>query len=198
MAHAQLAPADLSARQRTGRRALALIALIALAPIVASYIAYYGPRPAARTNYGELVDPPGAPQISGTAFDGTAFALSQLRGKWVLLSVDAGCDARCARKLYATRQSRLMQGRERDRVVRLWLVSRDADVSSAALADQPGLVAVRADESAIRALEASGVPRDGVAIVDPLGNLILRYPPDTDIKRLARDLSHLLAASSIG
>ena len=35
-------------------------------------------------------------------------------------------------------------------------------------------------------------------LVDPLGNLILRYPADPDIKRMANDLDRLLRASRIG
>jgi len=34
--------------------------------------------------------------------------------------------------------------------------------------------------------------------VDPLGNLVLRYPDDPDIKKMAGDLTRLLKASRIG
>jgi hypothetical protein len=35
-------------------------------------------------------------------------------------------------------------------------------------------------------------------LVDPRGNLVLSWPADPDIKRMAADLARLLRASSIG
>jgi len=37
-----------------------------------------------------------------------------------------------------------------------------------------------------------------IYLVDPLGNLVLQYPQEPDIKGLAKDLKRLLSASSIG
>jgi hypothetical protein len=37
-----------------------------------------------------------------------------------------------------------------------------------------------------------------ILLVDPLGNLVLRYGADPDIKGLAKDLTRLLKASRIG
>jgi len=52
-------------RGRKARRTLGLLALVCAAPVVASYIAYYWLHPTARTNYGELLEPAPAPEISG-------------------------------------------------------------------------------------------------------------------------------------
>jgi hypothetical protein len=35
-------------------------------------------------------------------------------------------------------------------------------------------------------------------LVDPLGNLVLRYPEDPDVKGMAKDIGRLLKASRIG
>ena len=105
-----------------GRRTLLLIVAIGLAPIVASYAAYYWLTPSKRLNYGELLETAPAPVVAGTGADGKAFSLTDLRGKWVLLIASrGGCADDCARTLYATRQARTIQGREQDRVVRLLL-----------------------------------------------------------------------------
>jgi len=43
----------------------------------------------------------------------------------------------------------------------------------------------------------TGPPRN-IYLIDPLGNIVLRYPADPDIKRMAKDLERLLRASRIG
>ena len=190
---------DASARRRA-RRTLVLLALVCLAPVVASYVAYYWLRPAAQVNYGELLGARPAPEITGVDGAGAPLGLTTLRGSWVLLSADAaGCDARCERKLYATRQARTMQGAERERVVRVWLRPVNAQPPSAELlAQHPGIIVIRGDARQWDALPGPGGAPANIYLVDPLGNLVLRYPADPDIRRLAKDLERLLRASRIG
>jgi hypothetical protein len=178
------------------RRTLLLIAAIGIAPIVASYITYYFWPRQARVNYGELLLTRPAPPIEGVRTDGRPFRLEDLRGRWVLLmSSQARCDAICERVLYATRQARTIQGADQDRVVRVWLVTGEGDAPPALLAQHPGLEAVRIAEAAQAYLSAS----DGrIYLIDPLGNWVLAWPADPDIKALAKDLGRVLRASQIG
>jgi len=175
------------------RRTLILLALVTAAPVVASYTAYYlWPRDR-HVNYGELLPTAPAPALHGTR-DGKPFALSDLRGKWVLvMAADAACDASCAQALYATRQARTIQGREMERVVRVWLVPAGAP-SGTVMAEHPDLAVVTA------AAGLAGFPagRERIYLLDPLGNQVLAYPRDPDIKAMARDLTRLLRASRIG
>jgi cytochrome oxidase Cu insertion factor (SCO1/SenC/PrrC family) len=194
-----LAVAD-AERRRKARRTLTLLALVCAAPIIASYVAYYWLHPTARTNYGELLEPAPAPEIVGQRLDGTPFRLSDLRGRWVLLAADAAlCEARCERKLYATRQARTIQGREQDRVVRAWLRPAGAPSPSAELtAQHPGMIIVRGDSRQWDALPGPEGATGSIYLLDPLGNLVLRYPAEPDIGKLAKDLERLLRASRIG
>ena len=187
-------------RRHRARRTLALLVLVCAAPVVASYVAYYWLHPTARINYGVLLQPGPAPEITGQRPDGTPFRLSELRGRWVLLSADAArCDAHCERKLYATRQAVAIQGRERDRVVRLWLLSADAPPPPAEItAQHPGIIVVRGDSRQWDALPGPDGATGGLYLLDPLGNLVLRYPAEPDIRGLAKDLERLLRASRIG
>jgi len=182
-----------------GRRTLLLIVAIGLAPIVASYAAYYWFTPSARVNYGELLETMPAPVIVGTNSDGKAFALTDLRGKWLLLiATRRGCSDDCARALYATRQARTIQGREQDRVVRLLLQPLAASTPPQELAAaDPGLVVVSIDPHALEQLPL-GDSAAGILLLDPRGNLVLRYGADPDIRRLANDLQRVLKASQIG
>ena len=179
-----------------GRRTLLLLAFVAIAPVVASYTAYYLLPREKRTNYGELLPTVPAPDLAGVGADGQPFALSQLRGKWVLVvSAPGKCDAQCAQSLYATRQARTIQGREMERVQRLLLVT-DADVPDPALLSQhPDLAVARVPRSALGSLPA-GVER--IYVIDPLGNFVLAFPADPDIKGTAKDVERLLKASRIG
>jgi hypothetical protein len=183
-----------------GRRTLVLLALVCAAPVVASYVAYYGFRPTGRVNYGELLDARPAPEIAGTLPDGGKFRLSDYRGRWLLLAADAGpCEDACQRKLYATRQARTIQGREQERVVRIWLEAADAPMPAPeVLARHPGLVVARIQPSEWSRLQGdTGGPHD-IYLLDPLGNVVLRFPVNPDIKRMAKDLERLLRASQIG
>jgi cytochrome oxidase Cu insertion factor (SCO1/SenC/PrrC family) len=83
-------------RQRSGRvRMLSLLALCA-APVIASYLAYYVLRPQGQTNYGDLIQPQRVMPAKTllTTLKDKPVALEQLRGNWLLVSVDfTGCDS---------------------------------------------------------------------------------------------------------
>ena len=179
-----------------GWRTLLLIAAITVAPIVASYVAYYVFPRDKRVNYGTLLPTVPAPAIRGTRDDGSPFHLGDLHGRWVLLVSGRGeCDSACERKLYVIRQARTMQGKDQDRIVRVWIVVGDAAPAATLLAKHPGLVVVRAAETA-PAMPPGGA--DMLYLIDPLGNLVLSFPADPDIKGIATDLTRLLKASRIG
>lgn len=182
------------------RATLWLILAVTAAPVAASYLAYYFWAPRHTVNYGELIEPRPLPDPAVRLADGTPFRLSQLKGKWVLVAIGAArCDADCEKKLVYLRQLRLTQGKDMERVERAWLVS-DADVPRGdAVAGFPGTWVVRAAGSGlIEAFPAPRTPADHIYVIDPLGNLMMRFPPDPDSRRLIKDLSRLLKASRVG
>jgi hypothetical protein len=184
-----------AAKSGGGHRIVFLIAALSLAPIVAAFVVYYffPQQPAA--NYGTLLPTVPAPPISGTRVDGAAFRLDELRGRWVLLwGEPPGCGPACDRAAYATRQARTMQGKDQDRIVRTLLLVGDVP-PPALVAQHPDLIVVRVAATALGSLP--GGP-GAVHVVDPLGNLVLRYPHDPDIRGIANDLARLLKASRIG
>jgi hypothetical protein len=187
------------ARRRGRLKALFILAVCA-APTIAAYLAYYVWPPERRMNYGELLEPRPAPSGALTTLDGRAFALADLKGKWVLVQVaDGRCEAPCQAKLFNMRQTRLAQGREMERIERVWLLADDALPSAevAPLAD--GVRIARAKGSAVlQALPAEGSAQDHIYVVDPLGNLMMRFPRDADPKRMMQDIARLLKASRIG
>jgi hypothetical protein len=90
-----------------------------------------------------------------------------------------------------------MQGKERDRVDRIWLYTGDAKPGPELVAAHPDLAIARAEPGVVAALPDAD-PAQAIWLVDPLGNLVLRYPADPDIRRLHKDIARLLYASRIG
>ena len=138
-------------------------------------------------NYGELLLPR---PIAGAPFE-------NLRGKWVLVNFDsAACDAYCEKKLYFMRQARKAQGKDQDRVERLWLLTGTAAPRAELLSAIEGTHVARATPDLLRAFP--GAPSEHVFVVDPLGNLMLRFPAEPDPTAALRDLQRLLKYSRIG
>jgi cytochrome oxidase Cu insertion factor (SCO1/SenC/PrrC family) len=177
-----------------------LIVALTAAPVAASYLLYYFWPPQHTVNYGDLIGPHPLPDPALALADGAPFRLSQLKGKWALVIVDSGsCDARCDEKLLYMRQLRLTQGKNADRVERVWLISDDAPPRAEAVAQYQGtwLVRARAPELLGR-FPAKDAVSDHIYLVDPLGNLMMRFPRNPDPRLMIKDLARLLKASQIG
>ncbi len=187
---------------RRPRRELWLLALITIVPVVASYFAYYVWRPEGLKNYGELITPP--IPLRGLAAGGDAIAppfdTDPLKGRWVLVMVDSGgCDATCKSKLWQIRQLRLTQGVDMERIERVWLVDDGAAPDPGLLTEYEGTVVMQARASAlIDKLSTTDAQRDHLFLVDPLGNLMMRFPKNADPNRIKKDLGQLLKVSRIG
>jgi hypothetical protein len=186
-----------NAPKKRGRLTLLLILAVCAAPLVASYTMYFLGGTAEHVNYGDLIEPRPLTHAALTTLDGQALPLAQLKGQWVLLTVDdAGCDARCREKLVYLRQVRLAQGREAGRISRLWLVSGGARPDAALLAEHEGLTLARdTGGSVLPALPAARTPSDHIYVIDPLGNLMMRFPADPDPRRMLKDVARLLRHS---
>lgn len=175
---------------RRGGAKLALLGVFFAAPIALAWLAVWLDwAPGASANYGELVVPPRP--LAGPP-------LETLRGKWVLVTFDAAaCDAYCEKKLYFMRQLRRAQGKDRDRVERLWLLT-DGDRPRAALRAAIEGTHIAPAEALAARFPAAGAVSDHIYVVDPLGNLMMRYPREPDASRMLKDLQRLLRLSSIG
>ena len=169
------------------RNKLVLLAAVCAAPFLLGWLAYrFDWAPGGARNYGELIEPR---PLSGAP-------LEALRGRWVLVAFDAArCEAYCERKLYYMRQVRRAQGKHMQRVERLWLLTDAARPRPELLAAMEG---TRVASSGALAERFPGTPQDHIYLVDPLGNLMLRFPRDPDPSRMIKDLQRLLRVSSFG
>lgn len=186
--------------QPRNNKILWLILAVCLAPFVASFAAYYFYQPEGRINYGDMTDIAKLPEAPLPLADGSTFTLKQLEGKWLFVTVDeVACDAYCEKKLWQIRQVRKTQGKYPERIERVWLMMGSGEPGARLRSEYEGTWMVRASGSALlEALPHTGERRDHIYLVDPLGNLILRYPRDADPSRIKRDLQRLLKVSRIG
>jgi len=178
---------------------LLLVGLFAV-PVVAAYLSYFGLRPAGHTNYGELIPVTPLQHTAGAAHDGTALDIETLRGKWVMVHVGPSrCDATCSQQLYLMRQTRIALGKEQSRIERMWVQTDASAVDPALLQEHPGLQVWRPTDAAFAAqFPAAESPADHIYLVDPLGNLMLRFPAQAEPKLMLKDLKLLLKASQVG
>ena len=185
---------------RVGPRAkLVLVAALFAAPIVASVLVYRFGHVEPTANHGELLLPPA--QVSDAAFarpDGSAFSFRSLRGRWVLVAADSGaCENACISKLVAIRQVRLALGRNAERIVRVFVVDDGRKPDPGALAPFEGMEVAIAPKGLAFAPGAVG-DRRRVYLVDPNGNVMMRWRAMDDPGGMIKDLERLLRASQIG
>ncbi|MBB5370537.1 MULTISPECIES: cytochrome C oxidase subunit I [unclassified Janthinobacterium] len=192
--------------QKSGRLKLLAVIAVCAFPIVASYLTYYVIKPTGRNNYGALIDPRLHPipeaQLNVTELDGKASPLAQFKGKWILLQTGpSDCQDACQKQLFAMQQLRLMQGKEMERIERVWLVTDAQPLETMIMREFDGTNMLRVNSDALKAwlpVEAGDRAQDHLYLIDPLGNLMMRFPKDADPGKVKKDIAKLLKASAIG
>lgn len=190
-------------RTRAGRWRMLAVMLVCAAPVIASYFTYYVVRPEGRRNFGELINPQRPlPPLTATNLQGLPVSLQSLKGQWLFVSVaGAACDALCKQNLYLQRQLRESLGKEKDRVDWVWLVTDDAPVSAElvpALKDATVLRVPAADLAQWLKAEPGRQLPEQLYLVDPLGNWMMRFPPELTPEgavKVKRDLDRLMRAA---
>ena len=183
-----------------GRPLLALL-LIFAAPLGLAFWLYYGShwRPPLRTNHGALIEPVVAlPPLAAEGVPANAF-----RGKWSLVVVGdgaAGCDDQCRIALVYARQTWLSLGKLAPRVQRVLLGGSDCCDHAYLRDEHQGLIVAKLQDPAVATVRSKLPPpfERTVFVVDPLGNLMMRYDVRQDPKGLREDLKNLLELSHIG
>ena len=156
-------------------------------------------------NNGELIQPPRPLADISLADPVDSDGEDRLNGKWSLAYLtDDVCGEECEQNLYKMRQLRLAIGKNSHRVQRVLVVSGPSlDVLSAAqlhkyrgqlIADiqdfEPG--------TSFAPSSTEAVPEGRLYIIDPLGNLMMSYPPEIEPAGIIKDLARLIKYSRIG
>jgi len=187
-------------KTRKGRIQLILIAAVFLGPLaLAAWLYFAGQNltPQGRTNSGALLEP--IINLAETLPDSPLNDAGD--GYWSLVYTNqAVCDEACENSLYTLRQSRLMLGKEMDRLLRVFLHGDSTPDTVFLAAEHQGLITLQ--DSSLNDLLDNKKPAElepgGYYLIDPLGNLVLYFRPDIDPGAMVEDIKHLLELSRIG
>lgn len=183
-----------------GRVQLFLMSLVFFGPLILAtwlYVSGTGFQPTGRTNHGELLEP--LVNIGDVLPDSAIH--EHYDGHWLLVYSNTGaCDDTCEFALLTLRQSRLMLGKEMDRLRRVFLHGDTAPDTVFVANEHSGLITIQ-DNNFSDLLHNKRPPKlaaGGYFLVDPLGNLVMYFVPDIDPSDMVEDIDHLLELSRIG
>jgi hypothetical protein len=184
---------------------LILLFSIFAAPFVLAYTAYHFWTPKSFVNRGTLLQPVqllADEPVQVDALAATSWSKQdKLNGKWILLLPEnLPCAAACEERLVGLRQVHVAMGKHQPRIQRaVFVLSGTPDPTY--LARLPDVVWLQGDKVRAKlqaASDAGTTPTQHIYLIDPLGNLFMRYPVNADLKDLVKDLERLLKASRIG
>ena len=185
---------------RAGRNQALLVAAVFTLPLIAAAWMYFagfdtGSRPGSQhgillepiVHLPDVIEQPDIVDLSGH--------------KWLLVYADTKtCLDACKEALYRLRQVRLMLGNDMSRVERLFLHGDSAPDKVFLQQQHSGLISIK-DQGLGSLLDGKKPPdvsAGGLYLVDPLGNLVMYFPPDIIPREVLEDLKHLLELSRIG
>lgn len=192
---------------RKDRIILVLIMGAFILPLMSAWILVGHWRPDSKAHHGELLVP-ARPVAHFQVLDVVGGELNHayLRGHWTLVYMGAksDCNESCRQGLYKIRQVRLALGKEMDRVQRLLLMAEmpDAFLSKWLQQEHTGMVVAVADRPTrdflLQAFPGRAIASGWIYLIDPLSNLVMRYPAESDPQGILKDLKRLLKVSRIG
>lgn len=189
--------------QRSNLQTLKLFLLmgaIFLAPFVTAWFLYFytDHQLFGTTNKGQLLTPAfSVARLAVTDYQGTPELNKD--NKWIIVYWQRDCQAHCLAVLDQLSRVRLALGKEMSRT-RAWVVTETklpptvketvADINTLAMSP----LLVDTSKAEMQRVD-SGYP---ILLVDPNGNVIMRYAEDAVPKAIHSDLKHLLKISKIG
>lgn len=176
--------------RRPGRLQLLLLVAGCIAPMILATSMYRWQFwvPDSRTWHGELI---------GNGQGRNELGVAATESRWQLLVTDTGaCAAECRQLVYLARQINVGLGREAARTSHA-LASALQAADSAWLGEYPHLQRYALDLQRYWQV-APPAAQTWLWIVDPRGNLVLRYGAGVRGADVLRDLKHLLKLSNIG
>ena len=185
-------------KRTRGRLQFLLIATIFFGPLLFAAWLYYGGdalQPESRAKHGALLEP-----IVNLLDAVPESRIHDDRAWRLLYAEDGDCGESCRKALYTQRQSRLMLGKEMDRVERVFLHGEHAPDTLLGAEEHRGLVSLH--DPALRAVlddkRPGSLPAGGFYLVDTHGNLVMYFNPDIEPRDMVDDIKRLLKLSRIG
>lgn len=209
-------PEPVPAEARTLKNRILLILLLAsfVLPFAVGDLAYkYGWYQGGKTNRGELINPPLAfAGLSARDLKGNPLPADAIKTKWWLVYVlPTECEAACRNRFFQMRQIRRASGKHSDRISQLLVQTAPLSAETEALiaGEFPDFLRLQAKAATVDNVFAAVAAKASVAghlyVMDPMGWMMLFYPPEPDEKTsvikaedVLKDLLKLLKDSRIG
>ncbi|TSA50216.1 MAG: hypothetical protein D4R48_01935 [Nitrosomonadales bacterium] len=199
-------PGDAMDSPKKSRVTLLLLLGLFVLPILVVLTMYqFSMRPGG-ASHGELVRPPRPLHFSPLmTWQNKLFPEDGLHEKWSLLYVTpAICSESCVAQVRMMRQIHAALGKEMGRVQRIVLAAESSqpDQLDAMQRDYPDLIILAKPARAVAQIaDQLRMPAqaDGsLYLIDPLGNVMMHYPPAADPNGIRKDMSRLLSYSWAG
>lgn len=192
---------------------LALLACLLIPMALAQYFYTHADKYAlTKSNHGDLITP--LLPLKDVKFVNAQGALQlwqQPRQQWVMMNYNVSCvDQPTYRRIYYMRQVRTALGKDRGRLQNLLVLPKKCKLATAKerlkkaypnfqliLSDRKGR---QAFEKALQArhLTLPGNSSGAIYLVDPAGNIMMRFTDKIPPKDWYKDVKHLLRVSQIG
>ena len=189
---------EVTEKAKSNRRKFLLLLVVMCTPVIISYALYFMDYRPQSKNYGDLIP---IVKVSGKGTniaDNTILRMKDLHGKWILVTVDSGdCNEACKNKLYYMRQVRTVQGKEKHRIERLWLINNSVKPSAELMKEYEGTYFVNADSEILDFIETKEEQTKHIYLIDPIGNLMMRFPENVDGSKMGHDIKRLLHVSQL-
>lgn len=184
------------------------VVLAFIAPVVLAYIMFFFVDVKSFVNHGEILNP----IVHIFSFElknkhGEIIPQKELTYKWRLISfLGKDCDQQCEKRLFDTRQIHTSLAKNQHRLSRMFVHLEPAGDSLSKLIAEthPGVIQVNGNEDIItKALDNNfrgdaGIINNETYIMDPMGNVMMRFTQEQPEKEFLYDLKKLLKASQIG
>ncbi|VAW51724.1 hypothetical protein MNBD_GAMMA05-37 [hydrothermal vent metagenome] len=179
-----------------------------IAPVALAYVIFFFVDVKSYVNHGEILQP--IVHISSfelTNENNEIIPQDELTYKWRLISfVNKNCDEDCKKRLYDTRQIHTSLGKNQHRLIRMFVHLQPAGEDLKKLIAEAHENVIHANGKTSNILKALGknihdnigITNNETYIMDPMGNIMMRFTQEQPNKEFLYDLKKLLKASQIG
>ena len=184
------------------------VVLAFIAPVALAYFMYFFVEVKSFVNHGEILNP--IIHINDFELKNETDEIipqQELTFKWRTISfLGKDCDQLCETRLFDTRQIHTSLGKNQHRLLRMFVHLEPAGEALLTLMaeEHPGVIHVYCNEKIIinvlgdNIRDDAGISNNETYIMDPMGNIMMRFTQDQPNKEFLYDLKKLLKASHIG
>jgi len=186
------------------RLKLIFIATLFSLPVMSAWVVFTNPeliKGSKTKNYGELITPAIPSKLSDYITGGSAEDLEDIKGRWVLLHIDLDglCEEACEKSVHILGQLNILLNKDAKRFKRVYFNKATSHNNGYLTGSKDLKLFSWNDEQVAKLLsEVKGLVDGDMLLIDPLGNIMMKYPQNADPYGIQKDLKHLFKASQIG